>query len=98
VNNAGYRGVDNFHSRRDENGDDFNNMRGDGDSFNRRNDGENFNRRNRNEFSGGRGRGPPQGNGYHHHNGNGYHQPRPFPNENGRFARGNGQKQTPVAG
>ncbi|XP_051227886.1 nuclear transport factor 2 isoform X1 [Lolium perenne] len=98
-NNANYRGGDNFHSRRDENGDDFNNMRDDGDSFNRRNDGENFNRRNRNEYSGGRGgRGPPpQGNGYHHHNGNGFHQPRPFPNENGRYARANGgPKQTPV--
>ncbi|KAM0931443.1 hypothetical protein ACQ4PT_000454 [Festuca glaucescens] len=98
-NNSSYRGGDNFHSRRDENGDDFNNMRDDGDSFNRRNDGENFNRRNRNEYSGGHGgRGPPpQGNGYHHHNGNGFHQPRPFPNENGRYARANGgPKQTPV--
>ncbi|CAM0884457.1 unnamed protein product [Alopecurus aequalis] len=104
ANNPSYRGVDNFHSRRDENGDDFNNnMRDDGgDGFNRRNDGgENFNRRNRNEFSGGgRGRGPPQGNGYHHqhHNGNGFHQPRPFPNENGRYARANnGPKPTPAA-
>ncbi|KAM0856835.1 hypothetical protein ACQ4PT_048885 [Festuca glaucescens] len=97
VNNASYRGGDNFHSRRDEDGDDFNNMRDDGDSFNRQNDGLNLNRRNRNEYGrGGRGP-PPQGNGYHHHNGNGFHQPRPFPNENGRYARANGGlKQTPV--
>jgi len=93
-NNAGYRGVDNFNSMRDENGADFS-RRDDGETYNRRNDS-----RNRNEFSGGgrggRGPPPPQGNGYHHHhNGNGYHQqPRPFPNENGRFPRG--PKQSPV--
>uniref|UniRef100_A0ACD5WIK7 Uncharacterized protein n=1 Tax=Avena sativa TaxID=4498 RepID=A0ACD5WIK7_AVESA len=93
-NNAGYRGVDNFNSMRDENGADFS-RRDDGETYNRRNDS-----RNRNEFSGGgrggRGPPPPQGNGYHHHhNGNGYHQqPRPFPNENGRFPRG--PKQAPV--
>ncbi|KAE8786700.1 putative G3BP-like protein [Hordeum vulgare] len=99
MNSASYRGGDNF-NRRDD-GEDFT-RRDDGDNFNRRNDGgENFNRRNdfrnRNEFSG-RGRGPPQGNGYHNHNGNGFHQPRPFQNDNGRYARvNNGPKQTPVA-
>lgn len=90
-------------SRRDD-GENYNRRNDGGENYNRRNDGgENFNRRNesrnRNEFSGGGrgGRGTPLGNNGYHHNGNGFHQPRPsFPNENGRFVRANGPKQTPV--
>uniref|UniRef100_A0ACD5WUY7 Uncharacterized protein n=1 Tax=Avena sativa TaxID=4498 RepID=A0ACD5WUY7_AVESA len=112
VNNANYRGADNF-NRRDGGGEYFNQRNDGGEYFNRRDDGGNhYNRRNddsnfssrrddgfrhQNVFSG-RVRGSPQGNGYHQ-NGNGFHQPRPFQNENGRYAsvNNNGTKQTPVA-
>jgi hypothetical protein len=71
----------------------------DGENFNHRADGDNFNRRNfrnQNEFSGGRGQGPPAGNVYNQ-NGNGFHQPRPVQNGNSRPARANGPMQSPGA-
>jgi hypothetical protein len=82
VNHANYHGADNF-NRREGGGEYFNRSRDDG-----------F--RHQNEFSG-RGRGTPQGFGYHQ-NGNGFRQSRPFQNENGRYARINsGPKEAPVA-
>ncbi|TVU46559.1 hypothetical protein EJB05_06100, partial [Eragrostis curvula] len=88
------------YNRRNDGGENYNRRNDGGENYSRRNDGENFNRRNnfrnQNEFSGGRGHGPPPGNGYNQ-NGNGFHPPRPVQNGNGRSARVNGPKQPPGA-
>lgn len=111
VSNANYHGADNTNrrddgggghfNRRDDGGNHFNRREDGGNHYSRRNDDANFNAnarndfQHRNEFSG-RGRGAPQGNGYHQ-NGNGFYQPRPFQNEKGRYAPVNGPKQTLAA-
>ncbi|KAM0827155.1 hypothetical protein ACQ4PT_068381 [Festuca glaucescens] len=86
------RGAQNFRGQGGGYGNDAN-YRG-AENFNRWDDGNRRNDdgyRHQNEFSG-RGRGSPQGNGYHQ-NGNGFHQ-----NGNERYARvNNGPKETPVA-
>ncbi|KAK3150162.1 hypothetical protein QOZ80_3AG0229590 [Eleusine coracana subsp. coracana] len=88
------------YSHRNDGGGDYNRRNDGRGDYNRRNDGgENFKRRNfknQNEFSGGRGQGPPPGNGYHQ-NGKEFQPPRPFQNGNGRSARVSGPKQAPGA-